>query len=529
MKNLISQYIEISSEEEMEKASKWFESIGYTNDFDKTYVKDKTYLFIKSNNGFHFGNGDEQSFWKPFSILYDEGMPRDVVRDEEDLLSEAKRLYPIGTKYKCAVGGYEIHTVESMDWAPSPLGHIYGEYSKGCIYKHGKWAEIVHEVKPIEKKEEPKFEVGKWYKPTQNSNAYRRCSKVVDYRAGFEYNYFISGIGSIARPEVGTTNWIDVHLVTMEEIQVYLPKGHPDLIVKSIEEWSVGSYVVFLTDEVKTNSGAEITKGKPYKINKKQYDLLYSKSDTKKDFNFFWEKEECRWFATLEEAEAFSKSLISVSELQPKDIVPEYVKYTNSNGWFNKGEYEIGKIYKWFDLTSGVVGKYSLNKDWSKWTREFEISTKETYDAQQLICVNREEYIDTTFGIKPFAAMSKDELLEYTKKKYPIGCKVKFPGYESKTVSQELFWQYKDMISHSGCCPVFDIKDGKYIWAEIIEMPEAEPYNRGNIGSNISLITYSYTGPTDPQKETHQSINKTGKQFSPIKVELIKVKQLKIN
>jgi hypothetical protein len=29
--------------------------------------------------------------------------------------------------------------------------------------------------------------------------------------------------------------------------------------------------------------------------------------------------------------------------------------------------------------------------------------------------------------------------------------------------------------------------------------------------------------------ETHQSINKTGKQFSPIKVELIKVKQLKIN
>ena len=80
-------------------------------------------------------------------------MPRDVVRDEEDLLAKAKRLYPIGTQYKCAAGGYEVHTVESMDWAPSPSNTVYGEDGKGCIYKHGKWAEIVHEVKPVEKKE----------------------------------------------------------------------------------------------------------------------------------------------------------------------------------------------------------------------------------------------------------------------------------------------------------------------------------------------------------------------------------------
>lgn len=162
--NLKATYIEISSEEEMNKAYDWLKSLEYKYNTDSppSFHKDGTYLFIASNNKFHFNNGDKQSYWKPFSVLYDEGMPRDVVRDktghittnEEDLLAKAKRLYPIGTKYKSAAGGYEVHTVESMDWAPwSPSGDIYGEISKGCIYKHGKWAEIVHEVKPIKKKE----------------------------------------------------------------------------------------------------------------------------------------------------------------------------------------------------------------------------------------------------------------------------------------------------------------------------------------------------------------------------------------
>ncbi len=513
MKSLIAQYIEISSEEEMEKASKWLESKGYECTHDKIYYKDGTYLFIASNNKFHFNHGNEKSFWKPFSILYDEGMPR----DEEDLLTKAKRLYPIGTKYKCAAGGHAINTVESMNWAPSPSDHIYGEYGKGCIYKHGKWAEILHEVKPIEKKEEPKFEVGKWYKPTQNSKAYRRCSKVVLNKAGFEYDYFISGVGYIAQAGVGNTGWIDVHLATMEEIQVYLPKGHPDLIVKPIEEWSVGSYVVFLTDEVKTNSSAEITKGKPYRINDKNYDLLYCKGNNSKIFNFFWEQEECRWFPTLEEAEAFS-NLIK-EKVYSGDLSNYIGRYLEAlvdsphGGTVKKGEYGliINEQQVNFPRHKGYTCSKALSE--SNLNINYRLMPEGFTPPPESKCLN----------------MSKDELLEYTKKKYPIGCKVKFPGYNERIISQELFWQYDSWISHSGCCPVLDITDGNYIWAEIIEMPEVEPYNRVNIGSNISSITYSYTGPTEPQKETHQSINKTGRQFSPIKVELIKVKQLKIN
>jgi len=79
-----------------------------------------------------------------------------VVRDydmevvkEETLLEQAKRLYPIGTKYKCAAGDYDVFTVGSMNWNKESDGinEIYGENGKGCIYNHGKWAEIISEEK----------------------------------------------------------------------------------------------------------------------------------------------------------------------------------------------------------------------------------------------------------------------------------------------------------------------------------------------------------------------------------------------
>jgi hypothetical protein len=550
MKNLKATYIEISSEEEMNKAYDWLKSLEYKYNTDRppSFHKDGTYLFIGNTNNFHFNDEAKKTFWKPFSVLYDEGMPRDVVMDkpghittnEDYLLSEAKRLYPIGTQYKCAAGWRHVHTVESMDWAPSPSGHIYGEISKGCIYKHGKWAEIVHEVKPVEKKEESKFEVGKWY-ATKEYNYYAKCFdfksntmiasqyRVGGYNDGKMGNYaFCSGY-----------NWVEA---TQEQLATFLPEGHPDLIVKSIEKWSVGSYVVFLTDEVKTNSGTEITKGKPYRINEKQYDLLYSKSDTKKDFNFFWEKEECKWFATLEEAEVFSKSLIPVAELQPSTqeqewkpqigdwVVTDNLRINDADGGKYNGN--IGQIWKigsilvdeWYKpiesmhFTGGSLKLHNLRK-----------ATQEEIDS-----------MSKTTEVKPpeakFQNMSKDELLDYAKKKYPTGCKaICLTGGLIETLEGDPYWK-EDMIviPQKGL-----ISNGTRVyknqkWAEIIEMPKEE------VQSTYQPIvtSYSYNGvkatlenmyPDLELTETHQSINKTGKQFSPIKVELIKVKQLKIN
>lgn len=461
MKNLTGQYIEISSEEEMEKASKWLESKGYNNDYDKIYYVKGTYLFIKSDNKFHFNNGDKQSYWKPFSILYDEGMPRDVLmgyrtaeitssigyiaKDEEDLLTKAKNLYPIGTKYKCAAGGYEVHTVESMDWYPSPPGHIYGEMSKGCIYKHGKWAEIVHEVKPVEK-------------------------------------------------------------------------------------WSVGSYAVFLTAN-KHN----YPKGTIDKIKKNTGDTAwFEKYGSYMPANPSYQcNEEFKWFPTLEEAEAFSKSLIPLTELQPPTqewklqigdwVVTDNLRINDTGDEKYNGN--IGQIWK--------IG--SIDDDgWCKPVAGMHF-VGGSLKLHNLRKVTQQEIdsMSKTADVKPpkskFEDMSKDELLEYTKKKYPIGCKVKFPGYNERIISQELFWQYGSLISHSGCCPVLDITDGIYVWAEIIEMPKKDGYNPGYT-YNEATETYKVDIPyQDLPKETHQLNNKTGKQFSPIKVELIKVKQLKIN
>lgn len=61
---------------------------------------------------------------------------------EETLLEKAKRLYPVGTKYKCAYSGRQfIVTLENF--SQTNLDTIYGELVKGCLLYEGKWAEII--------------------------------------------------------------------------------------------------------------------------------------------------------------------------------------------------------------------------------------------------------------------------------------------------------------------------------------------------------------------------------------------------
>ncbi len=330
--NLRGQYIEISSEEEMEKASKWLESLGYKNLHDKKYDTNGTYLFI-SNDLFHFNNESKNSYWRPFSVLYDEGMPR----EEEDLLSKAKRLYPIGTQYKCAAGDYNVYTVESMNWskASDGINEIYGEDGKGCIYKHGKWAEIVDEVKPIEK-------------------------------------------------------------------------------------WSVGSYVVFLIDNLQGNFFKKGELARIYRSEPDDYRIWYSNQNTN-NYDSDFVIENIKWFATLEEAEVFSKSLQPTIKEEWKPQVGDWVVTDN--------------------LSNGMGGMYNGN----------------------------------------------------------------IRGEDGKGILY---------------------REGK--WAEIIEPPKAEVYNPGYI-YNEATETYKVDKPYPGLEltETHQSINKSGKQFSPVKVELIKIKKLK--
>jgi len=496
--NLRRQYIEISSEEEMKKASKWLKSLGYINPYCEKYDTNGTYLFI-SGDIFHFNNESKKSNWVSFSVLYDNGMPI----EEEDLLSKAKRLYPIGTQYKCAAEEYEVFTVESMNWASSPSGYIYGEDGKGCIYKHGKWAKIIHEAKPVEQKEDHNFIVGKWYKTVEH-NYYAKCFNFTDAMKASQYSVTGYNDGKSGKYKFCSGyKWVEA---TQEELARLLPEGHPDLIVKPIEKWSVGTYVVFFNNSTWHNV-------KLGTIDKIKYNIDEVGDAWFEDYGCCSRSRldvDVKWFATLEEAEKFAATL--------KEPVPECIEWkpkvgdwvvtdnlSNGNGGMYEGNlgqvWQIGKI---------IDGWYSPIESMKFTGGSLELHNLRKVTISEINSVN---YVD-----------KKEELLEQAKKKYPVGTRYKTASYSgTEYVVEKQTFEYDDGNIRG--------EDGKGIlyredkWAEIIEPPKAEVLTSNQTTYQPIVTSYSYNGV----KETHQSINIAGKKFSPIKAELIKVKQLKIN
>jgi len=70
---------------------------------------------------------------------------------QEALLKKARELYPIGTVYE-SVQGFK-HTINTMDWKPSPVGKVYGPDGQGSLYLDGKWAKIIEKVDYSSKQE----------------------------------------------------------------------------------------------------------------------------------------------------------------------------------------------------------------------------------------------------------------------------------------------------------------------------------------------------------------------------------------
>jgi len=419
--NLRGEYIEISSEEEMQKATNWLTSLGYKNEHLNPQINKETfvYLFIGNNKKFHFNNEPEKKhYWKPFSVLYEEGMPRDK---EEDLLSKAKRLYPIGTQYKCAAGGDLVHTVESMDWAPAPVDTVYGENGKGCIYKHGKWAEIVHEVKSVEKKE---------FIPDDNLSSYvgRYLEALVD------------------EPNGG-----------------YVKKGEYGLII-NYGQANFPSQVGYYCSEALKKNNLNI-----------RYRLM---------------------------PEGFTPLVKEKEEWKPK--VGDWVVTDNlSNGRGGMYGGNLGQVWQ----IGKIIGDWYSPVESMKFTG----GSLELHNLRK-VTISEINYVD-----------KKEELLEQAKKKYPVGTRYKSAGYSKQVyvVEEQTFQYTSDGDIHGETCKGILYREGK--WAEIIEPPKAEVLTSNQTTYQPIVTSYSYNGV----KETHQSINKRSK-FSPIKAELIKVKQLKI-
>jgi ribosomal 50S subunit-recycling heat shock protein len=64
----------------------------------------------------------------------------------EEILKQARELYPAGTKYICAADNPKTgrtRTVENPKSFTINENKIYGDPGEGCIYYKGEWAEIV--------------------------------------------------------------------------------------------------------------------------------------------------------------------------------------------------------------------------------------------------------------------------------------------------------------------------------------------------------------------------------------------------
>jgi len=342
--------------------------------------------------------------------------------NKDALLEEAKRRYPIGTKFKSALKG-DKHPFQTIVKENIYLDKVDGRQviwnGDGCgfIYDDENWAEILEKPKV-----EPKFEVGKWYKNIGFSKEYIGKLDRIESEEFWVTEY-------IYRDKWGKDNayfvfFSDVQEVSLEEIQQYLPADHPDKIkqevkeeVKPIERWSVESYVVFLKDYGGHSKGTiDIIKntGKHFITVK---NCFFNSGD---DECNLYKDTECEWFPTLQEAQKFSDELLGKSKtgLRVEDLVegeiyvngPDngtmwcyIIKYSKNSfkkavGLYKTGVYSAEYCNYMGDYTEGWLLRLAT-PDEKKWLNTcikqdkfIEQSELDKYDNEGNLMEKNEEY-----------------------------------------------------------------------------------------------------------------------------------------
>lgn len=334
-------YCKVNSQKEADELLKKLRDIGENID---RYIYTDTWQYIVYDKNTSWALSDiktskeefEGKIEVPSSELIDYVTGKKL--DKDALLEEAKRRYPVGTKinssfqynYKTTVHGYNfeegnIHCVDQ-------LGR-----NNGYIYYSGKWAETVEEPKV-----ETKFEKGKWYELKYNFKD-KLCNIIGKSIESSTNILYFNKYYNIIKGKWSEADFLsldkDISLIyskelSLQEIQQYLPDGHPDKIkqevkeeVKSREEWSVGSYVVFLKDYGGHHKGTIDT----IRSTTSEYITVENCSfnGSKITCNLYRDSE-CKWFPTLQEAQKFSNELLgkSKTDLKVEDLVEGEIYYT---------------------------------------------------------------------------------------------------------------------------------------------------------------------------------------------------------
>lgn len=162
----------------------------------------------------------------------------------------------------------------------------------------------------------PKFIKGKWYKNLGSDNSYYGK---FNYFASdsFICDEYIHGKSHYFTPESNlTAQWKKAVLCTKEEIQEFLPKGHPERIVK---KWGVGTYAVFVVAYGGHDKG---TIGKIISDNTDTVKVKQPFHDNADNNCNLFKDRGGMWFETLTEAKAYvAKTYSSKKDYKVGDCV----------------------------------------------------------------------------------------------------------------------------------------------------------------------------------------------------------------
>jgi hypothetical protein len=147
------------------KVGDWAKCIGDSNITSGCssagWEKDLVFKITKLEPRIAFGAKDGNGVWI-FESNLRKALPHEIPVEKEqsieDILEEAKRWYPVGTKIKCILGwtekNGELGITTNIPWVEKSNSRIWvgGNLYNLCIYDKDKWAEIVQSVeKPVSK------------------------------------------------------------------------------------------------------------------------------------------------------------------------------------------------------------------------------------------------------------------------------------------------------------------------------------------------------------------------------------------
>lgn len=171
---------------------------------------------------------------------------------KENLLEEAKRRYPKGTRYRTLITEHPYKSENQNSYLvvenPSPYyfsqNQIALEELKGLVYVNGVWADIIEDVKPVELPIELLSLPEKWCIRFNNKEQYSIINKYFDRNWYFETNKHENALVSYKGEYIGlgiTAEKRGLTEITFEQFKKWVLKE--DIKVENPNNFKVGDLI----------------------------------------------------------------------------------------------------------------------------------------------------------------------------------------------------------------------------------------------------------------------------------------------